>query len=54
MKVEIIEKSSAYDLEKAVNKFIEGRSDVLDIKYSGCGSFPVYGCKYYSAMIIMG
>lgn len=52
MKVKIIEERSNYDLEKEVNKFIENRTDIIDIKYSGCGSYAGFDSRSYSALII--
>lgn len=54
MKVKIIEEMSPYDLEKAVNRFIENRTDIIDIKYSGCGSCSCLDSTCYSALIIIG
>ncbi len=55
MKVEIIEKESSWDLQKAVNEFLKrvNPSNVLDIKYCGEGNHPSYSISRYSVMIIM-
>lgn len=54
MKIKIIEEQSRYDLETSVNKYLSSQdsSKILDIKYTGCGSYAPYGITYYSAMII--
>ena len=55
MRVEILETQSYWDLETKLNKFIKdvGPANILDIKYSGPGTYAPYGIKYYSAMVIM-
>ena len=54
MKVEIVEGISAYDLEKLVNNILSKHhpSEIVDIKYSGCGNHAINSRDYYSAMII--
>jgi hypothetical protein len=54
MRVEIIEKSSRWELEVAINrKLSESKpSEIFDIKYTGSGNRPPYSVDYYSAMII--
>lgn len=52
MKVKIIKKEDIYDLEEAVNKFIENRTDIIDIKYSGSGSNSSFAGTIFSALII--
>lgn len=55
MKVRILEKESKYDLEIELNRFLRDvdPANILDIKYSGAGTYAPYGIKYYSAMVIM-
>ena len=55
MKVKIIEEKRYWDLEKSINEYLStcNCSNVLEIKYSGCGTYAPYGITYYSAMIIL-
>ena len=55
MKVKIIEEKTRWDLEKSINEYLLGYNclNILDIKYTGCGSWAPYGTTYYSAMIIL-
>jgi hypothetical protein len=54
MRVEIIEKTNRYDLEKEINRRLSKHqpSEIFDIKYSGSGNHSAYSNDYYSAMII--
>lgn len=54
MRVEIIEKSSRYDLEAEINRRLSEHqpSEIFDIKYTGSGNHPAYSNDYYSVMII--
>ena len=57
MRVKTIYEDNCWDLEKAVNNYLEDakrRGDkVLDIKFPGAGIRAPYGTNYWSAMIIM-
>jgi hypothetical protein len=55
MRVKIIEKDNMFDLEYAVNEFLNSvrPSSIIDIKYSGRGNHSTYSLDYYSVMIIM-
>ena len=56
MTVKIIDKESYWDLEKAVNEYLARAermgNKVIDIKFSGTGSWSPYGINHWSAMII--
>lgn len=54
MKVKIIEEKSRRELEESINKYLSRCSslEIIDIKYTGCGTYAPYGITYYSAMII--
>lgn len=54
MKVKIVEREGYQELEESVNMIlsVHKSSEIFDIKYSGSGSRPPYGTKYFSAMII--
>lgn len=51
MIVKIITEDSSIELERAVNKYIRNRTDILDIKYCECISPNFRRC--YSAMVIL-
>lgn len=54
VRVKIFEEKSPYDLQSKINDFFRDNKEVelVDVKYSGAGSFPPYGIFYYSAMVI--
>jgi len=56
MKVIIIEENYISSLEERVNKKLStlDPAKIVDIKYSGCGSYSGYSAHLYSAMIILG
>lgn len=51
MSVKIIEEDHCLELERKVNEFINGKDDIVEIKYSAVYRYPLR--IYYSAMIIM-
>ncbi|MBR5193058.1 MAG: sporulation protein Cse60 [Bacteroidaceae bacterium] len=57
MKVRIISEKNSRDLEKAVNEYLErakrSGNKVIDIKFSGTGTWAPDGIEHWSAMIIM-
>lgn len=53
MRVEIIEHDAAWKLEEEINEILEDYGEeVIDIKYSGCGTVGLRSSELYSAMII--
>lgn len=54
MKVKIIEERDRRKLEDSINEYLSRHSslEIIDIKYTGCGTYAPYGITYYSAMII--
>lgn len=55
MTVIIIEENNISDLEWRVNQKLStlDPAKIVDIKYSGCGSYSGYSVHLYSAMIIL-
>lgn len=55
MEVKIIIADGVLDLERDVNKFLNGINDsqIIDIKYQSVGNHTPYGAAKPSAMIIM-
>ena len=55
MKVKVFDESHEKDLEESVNKFVENRDDIIDIKYQVAISIVGEEQLYcFSAMIIYG
>lgn len=55
MKVKVFDEGHEKDLEESVNKFIENRDDIIDIKYQVAISIVGEEQLYcFSAMIIYG
>ena len=55
MKVKIFDESHEKDLEESVNKFIEDKNDIIDIKYQVAISINGEDQLYcFSAMIVYG
>lgn len=50
MSVKIIEKEDSLRLERKVNEFINGKDNIVEIKYTVVYHYPLR--RYYSAMII--
>ena len=55
MKIKLFDESHEKDLEEAVNKFIENRNDIIDIKYQVAISINGEEQLYcFSAMVVYG
>ena len=55
MKIKLFDEGHEKDLEEAVNKFIENRNDIIDIKYQVAISINGEEQLYcFSAMVVYG
>lgn len=52
MQVKLFESNSTCDLETKINRYIEDRDDVIDIKYQSSSIDERYSNTKFSAMVI--